>query len=269
MVEGLAVVFTVIEALAAFWLAAVARHGPSGLGLAASAYLAVAAALTWAAAVSFRSRPRRLRVAIVLGTGLSMLALAPALLLALDRFETHRRAKRIAATLVSDVRDEPILSPAGEEVGVRLSFTLRVPSAGWYGVWPWLRSAQPGEEDLFLLAIGGRVEGRPYRGRLEAGRQSLEFELYPAAVVGSGGRGEPCVSPAPAPRPLPSAPASPLRVEIAETSYGSPWNGGREEVTRHAYRLGDMYRAVAAGGLPRCSDEPRGQPPEDRGRGAR
>jgi hypothetical protein len=252
MIVVLAVLFIALEALAALWLGAVSVHGPSGLGFAAIGYFVVAATVTWASAALPKGRSRARGAAIVAGTGVLMVALAPALLLTLDRIETHRYRKRVAATRVEGVRDEPIRSPNGDEIGVRVSFTVNAPSAGWYTVSPSLYSMDRAS-GLWLLPVRGRVDGTPFIGRLEAGRHALDFELYPGIVVTNAQGGGPCLSPVEPPA-LPAAgePRSPLRLEIGDTSYGSPWRGGREETTRHAYSVVEMYRAVLAGGLARC-----------------
>ncbi len=162
----LAILFTALQLLAAFWLAAVARHGPSGLAAAALAYLVAAVALTWWA--SHRG------TLPLIAAGVLGLAAAPGVLLGLDALERQARERRVAATRVSDVRDEPILS-RGREVGVRLSFAADGPMP------------------------------------------ALPDTLAPA----------------------------PLLLSIEDTTYGSPWRGGREERTRHAYSLGALYRNAA------------------------
>jgi hypothetical protein len=76
-------------------------------------------------------------------------------------------------------------------------------------------------------------------------------ELYPP-ILFIKPRGERCLSPVlPPSLPEPSAP-KPLRLDISETPYGAPWRGGREESTRAAYDLAEMYRGVLAEGLEPC-----------------
>src|SRR3990172_2827081 len=158
----------------------------------------------------------------------------------------------VAAARVSQVQDEPIDSPQGDEIGVRVSFTLDAPSADWYSVFPSLHSSG-GARGLWLSPVRGRVDGRSYMGRLQAGRHALEFVLYPG-IVSLSPEGDPCLSPVePAALPSSDEPRSPLRVEIGDTSYGATWRGGREEITYHAYSTLEMYHAVLAGGLKRCT----------------
>src|SRR3972149_5645332 len=95
----IAAFFIVLEALAAFWLGAVSRHGPAGLAWAAPSSLVLAPGLTWWAARRLAARPRPQAVALLVGVGVLMLGLAPASLFLLDRVEprarrTHRLAHR-------------------------------------------------------------------------------------------------------------------------------------------------------------------------------
>ena len=47
--------------------------------------------------------------------------------------------------------------------------------------------------------------------------------------------------------------ASPLRLAISETTYGIVYRGAREETTRGAYNLVDLYRGVLVEGLKPCA----------------
>ncbi|MBI2374977.1 MAG: hypothetical protein HYV07_13355 [Deltaproteobacteria bacterium] len=250
----IAVFFTLLEALAAFWLGAVSRHGPAGLTWAAPSYLVLAPALTWWAARRLAALPRPQAVALLVGVGVLVVCLAPASLFLLDRVETRRSERRIAATRLSEVRDEPIISPTGQPIGVRLSFVVEVPHAGFYGFMPSVRATDPAFEGLMLLPVRWTVDGRPQTGPIAAGRHELIYELYPAGVTMS--QGELCLQPTAPPSLGPSGPLSPLRVSIGDTAYGETWRGGREEHTRSAYSVGEMYRAVLSAELKPCPRPP-------------
>ena len=250
----IAAFFIVLEALAAFWLGAVSRHGPAGLAWAAPSYLVLAPGLTWWAARRLAARPRPQAVALLVGVGVLVLGLAPASLFLLDRVETRAREQRIAATRVSDVRDEPIVSRTGNLIGVRLSFVVEVPQAGFYGFMPFVRATDPASEGLRLLPLRWTVDGRPETGPITAGRHEVAYELYPAPVAIT--QGEPCLQPTTPPSLGPSGPLLPLHVSIGDTSYGETWRGGREEYTQVAYSLVEMYRAVPSAGLKPCPRPP-------------
>jgi hypothetical protein len=243
----LGVLFIFLQALAALAMLALSVHAPSGLASAAPVYLAVAATLTAFAAYRVKSTP------LTLGVGLLMLALAPGIYLALDLLENIVYERRLAATAVSDVRDEPILSAAGRPIGVRLSFAVVLPNAGYFGISPSLDSPGAATERLRLDPMKRTIDGRLESVRFEPGRRhELVIELYPP-ILFIKPQGERCLTSVAAPTlPEPSV-AKPLRIMIYETSYGLPWRGGREESTRGAYDLAAMYRGVLAEGLKPCT----------------
>jgi len=75
-------------------------------------------------------------------------------------------------------------------------------------------------------------------------------ELYPA-ILGIA-RGQRCRSLMPAASLPDSAAPSPLRLAISETTYGNPYRGGQEQLTRGTYDLGELYRGVLAEELSPC-----------------
>jgi hypothetical protein len=241
-----AVVLIALQALAAAALFLASIHGPAGLTVGAPLYLGVAAALTWWAG--------RKSWTLLIVTGTAMLAAAPGLHFVLDKAERIAYDQRLAATQVSEVADEPILS-AGKPIGVRLSFSVVVPKRGYFSIVPWLYPRNERLRHLQLVSVPSkwRFDARqgPELGPFEAGRKHrLEFELYPPFLAFSA-QGERCLAPASVPPP-PETAAGPLLVDISETSYGAPWRGGREEPTRTDYDVAAMYRAVLAEGLPAC-----------------
>lgn len=251
--RAVAAVFIALEALAAFWLAAVARHGPAGLAWAALIYLAAAAAITWWAAGRLSARPRAQGISLLGTAGVILLGLAPATLFVMDAIESSSREARIAATRVSEVRDQPIVSAAGRWFGVRLSFDVQLPSAGQFGIFPMLQSSDPADQGLALSANNWTIDGRPGAGKIAAGRHRFEFELYPA-ILSRSLKGEFCLSPVASPTLRASGAPAPLRLEINETPYGATWRGGREERTRTAYSVVELYRGVLSQGFQRCRD---------------
>jgi hypothetical protein len=241
-----AVLLVLLQALAALAMLVLSVHAPSGLAAAAGLYFAASAALTgWAA---YRKSWRLLAAALV-----ATLAAPPAIYALLDFVERRAYENRIAATQVSDVADEPILSAAGQPVGVRLTFSVVVPERGYFGITPSLYPLDESARHLRLEPRKWRFDGRPGPpdlGPFEPGRRHrLEFEMYPPTLFITG-QGERCIlNPPPASLRRPAV--GRLLVDIHDTPYGAPWRGGREQPTRAAYDLTAMYRAIAEE-LPAC-----------------
>jgi hypothetical protein len=242
-----AVLFIVLQSLAALALFALSVHGPSGLLLAAPLYLAGAAALTVLSAFRVRS------FLLTLASGAVALALAPGIFWLLGKMENIAYASRLAGTQVADVRDESIISKrSGRPIGVRISFTVSVPDTGYFGISPQLYSGNPATGHLQLAAMQSTLDGTAESKPFEKGRShTVVAELYPTPLFIKP-QGERCLSQVPIPKlPEGNAPA-PLRLDIPETPYGAPWRGGREEWTQGAYDLVAMYRAVLAEELKPC-----------------
>src|SRR4051812_7758911 len=122
----LVALFIVLEALAALFLVAVSVHGPDGLPIAAGIYLVLAAPLTWWAG-------RWCRNAMLLTlVGVALLAVAPGLIAGMSRLEERKFKRRVTATRVANVRDEPILSSTGRPIGVRVSYDITIPETGYF-----------------------------------------------------------------------------------------------------------------------------------------
>src|SRR5262245_11927366 len=237
--------FIALEILASFGMLAVSVHGPSGLAIAAGIYLVVAVLFTWLAARQVANT-----LAFV-GVSCALLAAVPAIFAVLAKVDDIAYRRRIAGTHVGDVRDEVILSAKGQPIGVRLSYTVTVPSRGYFGIVPTLYGRDARSERLVLNAarwtIDGRSDPTPFEPRKT---HVMVVELYPSIL--SFNRGERCLS-ATIP-PLPDSIArSPLRVVISETTYGRWYDGDPEQLTRGAYDLGELYRGVLAEGLKPCT----------------
>ena len=243
--KAAALALIALQAMAALAMFALSVHAPAGLGVAAPLYFAAAAALTWWTA--------RKSGWLLIVAGVATLAAPPAIYGLLDLAERSARDRRIAATQVSDVSDEPILAD-GKPIGVRLAFSVVVPERGHFGITPWLYPRREGLRHLQLVPVKWRFDGRPAAldfGPFEAGRKHrLEFDLYPP-LIAFAQNGTRCRAPSAAPQ-LPDSAPGPLLVDISETSYGALWRGGREEPTRATYDVAAMYRAVLAEGLPAC-----------------
>ena len=229
LVAGL---FLGVQALAALALLTLSVHGPSGLGMAALGYLAVGSTLiAWAAAR--KSWP------FLLAAGALVAAAAPAGYFALDQLDRRHYEQRVAATRVSDLHDEAIVSPAGRPIGVRLSFEVSVPESGSFAIAP----ALYGAEGLHLASLERSFDGRVEDGNFQAGRaHRLSADLYPPILMRAPD-GTRCLSPYHPPLPQGAGPV-PLRIVIYETPYA-----GR---TARAYNLPQLYRNVLAENLPPC-----------------
>ena len=204
LVAGL---FILVHALAALAMVAFSAHGPTWLAASAGAYFALVVSLVLWASVRHSWR-------FLVGVGVAMLAAPPALFLVLDKLDRMRYEQRIAATRVSDVRDEPILSDAGRPIGMRLSFSVTVPESGSYAVSP----SVYGNEGLYMDAMQRTLDGRPDAWQYEGGRVHRQTaELYPPILLRAAD-GTRCLSHSVPPLPTDKEPA-PLRIVIHETPF--------------------------------------------------
>ena len=244
------VLFIMLEAVAALGMVVISVHGPAGLPIAAAVYFVAAASITsWAA--------RRLGSPWHLGgVGLALLALTPAIVSVLSEAESRAYKRDVAATLIGNVRDEPILSDSGRPIGVRLSYTVTAPKSGYYGVLPSLDEREPSPKSdrrLGLSAARWTNDGSSVPIRFEArATHEMMVELYPPILFfGQKGR---CVTASLLPPPLATAVnLAPLRVSISGTRYGNTYEGDTERLTRGSYDVAEMYRGVLDEGLPHCS----------------
>jgi len=194
-----------LEALAAVGMLVISVHGPSGAGVGAPIYFVVAAAITlWVGRRSAKLFP-------IVGTGVLMIAAVPVVLMALDRIERFQYDRRIAATQVTDVRDEPILSASGRPIGVRVSYSVSVPARGYFAITPSLYGGDPRNERLSVSAMRWTIDGAREAKPFEPGKKhAMVVELYPAILFFT--HDERCLSTAQQP-PIPErSTAEPLRI---------------------------------------------------------
>lgn len=242
-----AVVFIVLQALAAAALFLLSVHGPSALLYAAPVYLVVAAALTW-----WASRKSWLALAVA---GFALLGAAPLTFQALEQIERLADRQRIAGTQIGDVRDEPILL-AGLPIGVRVSYRVVAPKRGYFAIFPSIQGVGRGE-GFGLSPRRWSFDGRTgiEFGPFEPGRRhDVVVDLYPETYH-SEERDTPCFRRVVRPLPPPGEPA-PLRIEISDSPFGSAERGGREERTRGAYDMASLLGNVATAGVPPCKVQP-------------
>jgi len=245
--KALVDLFIVLEALVALGMLVISVHGPNGLPHAAWIYLIVAASLTaWAGW-------RLANTLAFAGIGLALLALAPGIVVMLEQVEEKANARRIAATRVTDVKDDVILSASGRPIGVRVSFNVTVPKRGYFAITPWLHSRDPRGERLDLFPARRTIDGSSDEKPFEARRtHAVSVELYPTILVFR--RTDRCLQMTDLVPPLSdSVSRAPLRVMISDTPYGNVYNGGTERLTQGAYDLGELYRGVLAEGLQPCT----------------
>ena len=237
----------ILQVLGALALMVISVHGPDGLGIAAIVYLLAALGLTSWVATRHRKLPP------LLGVGLLSLLAAPAILAGLDRVERIRTDGRIAATRISNVRDEPIVSTlTGRPIGVRVSYDVTVPSRGYFAITPSLYSRDPKAERLSLGAARWTIDGSREPKPFEPGKtHSMVVELYPPSMFFK--RDERCFATTWLTELPEHTVAQPLRIMISDSKYGVTWRGAREETTTGSYDLAELYRGVIAEGLEPCT----------------
>ncbi len=171
--------------------------------------------------------------------GVVIAAAAAATYVVREQLEHRRYEARVAATRVSELHDEPILSAAGRPIGVRLSFAVSLPESGRFPVAPELHGA----DGLYLGVLQHSLDGRADVRDYEAGRtHRLSADLHPPILMRARD-GTRCLSPYHPTLPAAAGPV-PLRIVIYETPYA-----GR---TGHAYNLPQLYRNLLAEDLPTC-----------------
>jgi hypothetical protein len=237
--------FIVLQAFAALTMVGLSVHGVAGQAIAAPIYFLVAAGVTlW---VGIRV-PATFAVA---GVGLLLLLGAPGVIAVLGYVERVQYERRVAATRVSDVRDEPIVSASGRTIGVRLTYAVSVPKRGYFGIVPTLSAPGPRNERLRLESVGWTVDGSREPVAFQPGRSHrMVVELYPPILFVA--RDKRCLQSSLVP-PLPDGvDLRPLRIVIYESTFGDTYRGGSERFTRGSYDLAELYRGVLAEGLPPC-----------------
>jgi len=242
------VVVLILQVLGALVLMMGSVHGPDGLAIAAIVYLLCGLGLVAWVAARYRTLPALLAVGV-----LSVLAV-PTLIASLDRFEQIRSDRRVAATRIANVRDEPILSAStGRPIGIRVSYDVTVPSRGYFAITPSLYSRDPKTERLSLGSARWTVDGSRESKPFEANKtHSMVVELYPQTLFFK--RDERCFAKTWITDLPESTVAQPLRIMISESTYGETWRGGREELTTGSYDLAELYRGVIAEKLAPCAD---------------
>lgn len=175
-----------------------------------------------------------------------------------------------AQTIISNVRDEPIITREGHTIGVRVSFAAESPAARRpHEFQPWLS-----EHDIAAAGRGWSVPGisldvrqirvdggagfqlSDYRQPdLRPGRHELTVDMYPH-VVQAGMGGEPCLGAGTPPRIPESGALIKLRVAVPAGSYAYyPGGTGKSEETRNPYDIVAMYRAVLGGAIRSCPEQ--------------
>ena len=242
----LVALFVALEVIAALGMLALSVHGPSGLPVAACIYVVGATLATW-----FVGR-RISNNWLVAGIGLALLAMAPGIIALLGQVETMMYTRRVEATRVADVRDELIISAAGNAIGVRVSYTVTVPDRGYFAILPSLAPRDPRASHMRLNAARWTVDGQRDPARFESGKtHAMVVELYPETLMFR--RDERCLATVLATTMPDSTPAAPLRVMISDTRYGHVYRGETERLTTGVYDIGALYRGVLAEGLAPCN----------------
>jgi hypothetical protein len=170
---------SILQVLVALALIVIGVHGPGGLGIAAIVYLVSALGLTsWVAA-------RHRTIPALLGVGVLSVLAFPAIVASLDRIERFQYDRRVAATRITNVRDEPILSTVtGRPIGVRVSYEVSVPARGYFGITPSLYPNDPKTERLSLGSARWTIDGSRDPKPFEPGKtHAMVVELYRGVIA--------------------------------------------------------------------------------------
>ena len=151
-------------------------HGPESSPAFALAYFLIGNAIWWWAFTRFRRKGAPLYYTLLGGVGFIALGFGAGAVPHV--FDSAFEEYKLTRTVVSDVRDELLLSEQGNPIGVRLRFTLRFPMEDYYWIEPHL---QP--PNGLYQTIAGRMPERVRRmSPLDLEPIAKSVEPYPHAL---------------------------------------------------------------------------------------
>jgi len=186
--------------------------------------------------------------------------------------------RAIIATLrrieVLDVADEPLLTPQGKPLGIRMRYSVQFPHTGLYFPAPILAPTDQRLQKRSMRIIGIEIGPQPEEMRSDSsntgtyarykGNITYRFvvDLVPGFLVVSRDKSKSCLSFLNASERnivTTSEYTTHFRVHIDGTDYGG-YFGGASQFTKNAYTIKDFYEdAVANGAKDTCTFDSRGE----------
>lgn len=234
-------------------------------------YTVLAQVLLWSAYFVLRKKNRS-NLFFAIGIVLTALFFTSPLVPNWTDQRAHQRARQVE---VFDVSDEPFLGPEGAPRGIRVQYSIRVPSTGeYYALEPSLDPPDvvcctPSSMSVVDIGIHPTPENQsqpvhccppvptPTRGTYRKGiTYRFTVDLVPNFiwVERSHGTTHSCFQSVD-PQVVGSTKTR-FRVRITSTDYGG-WEGGPPQLTSNDYSLKAFYDTAAASGIKECVSQSR------------
>ena len=268
----LAVAFSTLYVLLALLLLLFSVHGPDSLPSFAGGYLVVSLTVLWLVFFRLQRPDARHPTVLFCATGVVLAGFSVLAFLLAHDISSGIEKWTVAHTEVANVHDELLLSPRGNPIGIRVRYSIRFPRTDFHAPHPYLTP----EESLlretgtlfFLHVIRESVEPELEKTNKFKGKTlyQLSFDMIPNFLVQNATGDKLCVA-----YPPPDARTrerfdqllrdqteirTRYQLSIWESSYGTPWRGGKEEWTENSYSPLAFYQSARQEGAPDCGPSP-------------
>ena len=262
----IAAIFSLLLFLPALFFLALGKEA-GVFATVALAYLFISQLILWFGFIFLYKMKSPQKTLLLFVLGLALLGAAFPVHTITEKYDSWRDEKIIEAqrnTQVFDITDEPFRSPSGNLLGVRLRYSVRVPTSGRYSPGPRLLTADKSLRDFRGLTIlNTTVEPRPARAdasllTVPYGRYEKEItyqftvEMIPFYLIPSRDRSGYCNSFASAEEEnlAQSDRQERFLISVGGTSADMDLTG-KSPLTSHAYKLKDFYDGAVAEGAQR------------------
>ena len=135
----IAIVFTLLQWICAFFLVIFSVHGPSSLPALTLFWLIIIQVILWAGFIIFRHSKNRYAAVYLVFLGILTTVSAPLMYFIAEKYDAHRWNNIITNTKIYDVRDELLLTGDGMPFGIKFSFKAEFPYTDYNYVTPMMR----------------------------------------------------------------------------------------------------------------------------------
>jgi hypothetical protein len=265
LIPILALAFSTLYVLLSLLLLAFSVHGPSSLPYFAGGYLVLSLTVLWLIFFRLQRPGTRHPTALFCATGGVLAGFSVLAFLLAHAISSGIEKWTVAHTEVANVHDEPLLSAQGNPIGIRVRFSIRFPRTDFHAPHPYLTPEESFLREtgtlFFLHVIRESVEPEP-----EKTLYQLSFDMIPNFLVQNATGDKLCVA-----YPPPDARTrerfdqllrdqteirTRYQLSIWESSYGTPWRGGKEEWTENSYSPLAFYQSARQKGAPDCGPSP-------------
>src|SRR5262249_2482068 len=125
--------------------------------------------------------------------------------LAVEEYEDRRITELFRRIEVSNVTDEPLLTPSGHPIGIRMRYSVRFPEERYYSPAPFLTSSDERLQARAMRNVRAEIPPRPEKMRPDPSRAgtyaqyksnvtySFVIDLVPAFVIQSLDKTRSCI----------------------------------------------------------------------------